>query len=495
MRRPATAATAAAFAAVLLLLPQTGTASAAASSTLGDLVSMACAGPTCDVLAQVAGSPAATVPLRLVFYAPQIVRWWMALDGNFSNTGAAGDVIVGGGQPVTTVLRDAGDYFEVTQAPRPATLDVVARVHKSPVLLTLLVDGQVVAAEAAPLSWNPTSSWQTMARDASPLPAGLSAEYFFGGGMQHGRFSHRDQAITIARDYNWDDGGHPNSVPWYVSTAGYGVLRNTWAPGAYSFAAPVVTAHNESTRLDAFFLLTGPGPRSIKALLGLLTQLTGPPFLPPIYGLFLGDSDCYHNARHGNSTKVAIEVGKLYRTHDMPGGWILPNDGYGCGYGEGPVDFPANLTDLTYVVAQLQELGFHTGLWTSTGMPHIADEVGVAGTRVCKTDVGWIGDGYKFAFDGVSLCAGGIETYSSPPARRFVWTVEGWAGTHRLAVMWTGDNSGSMDYVRWQLPSFIGAGFSAQAHVSGDVDGIFGGSPESQVRERERMEREGERLG
>ena len=39
---------------------------------------------------------------------------------------------------------------------------------------------------------------------------------------------------------------------------------------------------------------------------------------------------------------------------------------------------------------------------------------------------------------------------------------EGWAGTHRLAVMWTGDNSGSMNYVRWQIPSFIGAGFSAQ---------------------------------
>ena len=71
---------------------------------------------------------------------------------------------------------------------------------------------------------------------------------------------------------------------------------------------------------------------------------------------------------------------------------------------------------------------------------------------------------------------GGIENNSD--GRRFVWTVEGWAGTHRLAVMWTGDDSGSMDYVRWQIPTFIGAGFSAMAHVSGDVDGIFGGSPE-----------------
>jgi hypothetical protein len=49
--------------------------------------------------------------------------------------------------------------------------------------------------------------------------------------------------------------------------------------------------------------------------------------------------------------------------------------------------------------------------------------------------------------------------------------------------MWTGDDSGSMDYVKWQIPTFVGCGFSAQAHTSGDIDGIFGGSPESQVRD------------
>ena len=46
--------------------------------------------------------------------------------------------------------------------------------------------------------------------------------------------------------------------------------------------------------------------------------------------------------------------------------------------------------------------------------------------------------------------------------RRFVWTVEGWAGTHRNAVMWAGDDSGSYEYIRWQLPTFVGCGFSAQ---------------------------------
>lgn len=364
----------------------------ASASTLGDVRNISCAGSTCAITASVVGGGA--VPLRLQFYAPSIVRWWLAVDGNFSNTGAAADVIVGGAAPVVAVLRDAGAYYEITQA-APATPAVIARVSKSPAQLTILVGGVVVAAEAAPLAWSAAdgTSTQTMARDVAPFPQGLSAEHFFGVGMQNGRFAHREETVFIGTDYDWDDGGHPNSAPWYVSSAGYGVLRNTWAPGQYSFTSPVVTTHNELNRLDAFFVLSGPGPTSIKTILGLYTQLTGPPFLPPMYGLWLGDSDCYHNDRHGNSTQVAIAVASLYNEYDMPHGWILPNDGYGCGYGEGPEAFPTNLTDLTYVVAELHKRGFYTGLWTSTGMPNIQNEVGVAGTRICKTDVGWIGAG------------------------------------------------------------------------------------------------------
>jgi len=133
------------------------------------------------------------------------------------------------------------------------------------------------------------------------------------------------------------------------------------------------------------------------------------------------------------------------------------------------------------VVAKLDSNGFKTGLWSSTGIPYIKREVAGGGSRIAKTDCGWIGNGYKYAFDGVGECVRGIEENSD--ARRFIWTVSGWAGTHRRATMWTGDNTGSLDYVRWQIPTFVGCGFSAQAHISGDVDGIFGGSPTSYVRD------------
>lgn len=298
---------------------------ASPTHTLASIRNMTCAGSACSILAATDGGPA-VVPLRLSFFDPFTVRYWLAIDGNFSDTGAAADVIVGKGSPVALALNDAGAYYEVTQSPAPSP-NVVVRLQKAPCQLTILVDGAPVVQEAAPLSWNTSTSWNTLARDAAPLAPGLTAEWFFGGGMQNGRFSHRDESITIAVDYNWDDGGHPNSVPWYVSSAGYGVFRNTWAPGAYAFTAPVLAAHNESNRFDAFFMLSGPGPRALQTLLGLYTALTGPPFLPPLYGLFLGDSDCYHNERHGNSTRVAIAVARMYVENDMPHGWMLPNDG------------------------------------------------------------------------------------------------------------------------------------------------------------------------
>lgn len=63
-------------------------------------------------------------------------------------------------------------------------------------------------------------------------------------------------------------------------------------------------------------------------VLAAYTDITGPPFMVPIYGLGLGDSDCYHNERHGNSTQLVLTVADQYRERDFPGAWFLPNDGY-----------------------------------------------------------------------------------------------------------------------------------------------------------------------
>ncbi|MFD4259181.1 TIM-barrel domain-containing protein [Streptomyces sp. NPDC058534] len=210
------------------------------------------------------------------------------------------------------------------------------------------------------------------------------------------------------------------------------------------------------------------------------TDVTGKPFLAPIWGLELGNADCFnasnpdyqgdHNRARHQTTPDVVGYAEDARAADMPSGWFLPNDGYGCGY-----------TDLPATASQLKAKGFKTGLWTSTGLDNIGWEVATAGSRAVKTDVAWIGGGYKNAFAGVQQAVEGIENNSD--ARRFVWTVDGWAGTQRNAVVWTGDTSGSWDAMRWHVPAITGAGLSALNYATGDVNGIFGGSPQTYVRD------------
>ena len=96
----------------------------------------------------------------------------------------------------------------------------------------------------------------------------------------------------------------------------------------------------------------------------------------------LGDSDCYHNPRHANSTRTVIAIADKFKEEEMPGAWFLVNDGYSCGYGEGPFlfpngtkTFPHDFEDLDFVVAELNARGFVAGLWSSTGLPNIKREV------------------------------------------------------------------------------------------------------------------------
>ena len=203
----------------------------------------------------------------------------------------------------------------------------------------------------------------------------------------------------------------------------------------------------------------------------------------PEWALGMGDSNCYNRgAKSGTangSTSTGFEgltpsvinlIADQYIEHKMPSGWILPNDGYGCGY-----------TRLDSVVKELHKRGFYTGLWTENGVGKIAREVGEYGSRLCKLDVAWVGPGFKFAIDGAKTAYDGIENNSN--ARGFVWMVCGWTGSQRNAVLWTGDQAGSWNYIRWHIPTVIGAGLSAQNCATGDVDGIFGGSDSTYVRD------------
>jgi alpha-glucosidase len=388
---------------------------------------------------------------RLVFLAADVIRTWVAPNGRFTDQDA---MVVKADYPGV-----APEFAETAAYDLLTTEALALRVYKGDLRFGFYRPGDAVRIVEEVVGLHRDGAVTTQRLTQGP------DEQFFGGGMQNGRFSHRHATINVAVSYEWNDGGWPNSVPFYVSTAGYGVFRHTFAPGVYSFTNPVVTRHQED-RFDAYWFVG-----DTKHVIGRYTELTGRPFMPPLYGLEMGDADCYcHNANRGERhTLDALAVADGFVEREIPLGWMLVNDGYGCGY-----------EDLDEVAAGLRKRNITLGLWTSTGLPDQKREVRT-GARVRKLDVGWVGPGYRFALSACEEAYRGIERYSD--GRAFVWSPEGWAGSQRYAVHWSGDQEGSWESIRWQIPTYAGATLSGLAYTTGDVDGIYGGSADTYTRD------------
>ncbi|MFQ4148098.1 NPCBM/NEW2 domain-containing protein [Arthrobacter sp. LAPM80] len=396
------------------------------------------------------------------------------------------NIVVGQGdfKSGTVTVSDAGGVITM------ATAKVKLEANKTTGAFTLKrADGSVVWQESSALSFGTDTTTQHL----KPL----AGEQFLGGGMQNGRVVHTGSTINISNNYVWDDGGHPNAVPYYMTSAGYGVMRNTYAPGSYTFTNDETTTHREK-RFDAYYFVG-----DYKQSLDGYTKLTGRPNLPPVYGLEYGDADCYNrsNPTYSSSgfnnptapkqvTFDAVKTAKQFKANDMPAGWMIVNDGYGCEYTPDAAGFDknapydANSTDKglgNTVKAIKAEADLKTGLWTQRSLTKQEAEVGTDGIAMRKLDVAWVGEGYRLALTGCESAKGGIEEYSSGRANTLM--VEGWAGAQRCGVQWTGDHSGNLDQARWGASALAGATNSGQAFTTSDVDGIFGGSTESYVRD------------
>ncbi|WP_079250851.1 TIM-barrel domain-containing protein [Streptomyces amritsarensis] len=441
-----------------LVAPATA-APSGATATAGDVTGFTRSGNTFTVTAS-SGAKA-----RVVVARADIFRLWLSPDGTFTDDPAGSDLAVTTDfGSVAATHTDAGAYHRIS------TASLTIRVDKRPLRFSVYrADNTTpVWQETRPTSWTGNRTTQYLARGTD--------EQFYGTGLRLGEWALRGKTVPIAVDNRWRENDNASPAPFYMSTNGYGVMRNTWAPGSYGFNAPTTLTHDEK-RFDAWYF-TGD---SLKSVLDAYTDVSGKPFMAPMWGFELGNADCFNASnpdyqgahdrpRHQNTPDV-VGYAADARAADMPSGWFLPNDGYGCGY----------TAPLKPTVDALRAKGFQTGLWTSTGLGSIADEVGTAGSRGVKTDVAWIGSGYKYAFDGVRQAVDGIEKNSD--ARRFVWTVDGWAGTQRNAVVWTGDTYGTWDDMRWHVPAITGAGLSGLNYAAGDIDGIFGGSPKTYTRD------------
>ncbi|MDQ6890039.1 MAG: DUF4968 domain-containing protein, partial [Bacteroidota bacterium] len=342
-------------------------------------------------------------------------------------------------------------------------------------------------------------------------------EYFYGGGVQNGRFSHTGKTISIVNENSWTDGGVASPTPFYWSTNGYGMMWYTFKPGKYDFGAKengqVMLTHN-TNYLDVFFMVDDGAAN----LLNDFYQLTGNPVLLPKFAFYEGHLNAYNRDYWKEDTSgILFEDGKRYKesqkntggikeslngeknnyqfsargvidryqNNDMPFGWILPNDGYGAGYGQTST-LDSNIANLKSFGDYARKHGVQIGLWTQSDLHpkpgvsallqrDIVKEVRDAGVRVLKTDVAWVGDGYSFGLHGVAD-VGHIVPYYGNDARPFIISLDGWAGTQRYATVWSGDQTGgNWEYIRFHIPTFIGSGLSGQPNITSDMDGIFGG--------------------
>jgi len=117
-------------------------------------------------------------------------------------------------------------------------------------------------------------------------------EYFYGGGVQNGRFSHKGKTIAIENQNSWTDGGVASPTPFYWSTNGYGFMWYTFKKGKYDFGAKekgVVNLSHETDYVDVFFMVD-PKPA---LLLNDFYQLTGHPVLIPKFGFYEGYYRCF----------------------------------------------------------------------------------------------------------------------------------------------------------------------------------------------------------
>ena len=380
------------------------------------------------------------------------------------------------------------------------------------------------------------------------LPGNSVADYY-GGGIQNGRYRHTGKTIAIENQNSWTDGGVCSPAPWFWCTDGYGILWHTFAKGSYRFGEEVVLQH-DTPYLDIFLLLADdplqypsvleqiPGAEmrgfpepSGKVLLELPArmlklyyQLTGAPVLLPKFGFYEGHLNAYNRDywKETDEGGIPFEDGKRYvesqkdnggireslngelpgnypfsaravidryEAADMPLGWILPNDGYGAGYGQ-TATLAGNVQNLKEFGDYARSKGVEIGLWTQSDLHpidtlpallqrDIVAEVRDAGVRVLKTDVAWVGWGYSFGLNGITDAAGIMTEYGSD-ARPFIITLDGWAGTQRYAGVWSGDQSGgNWEYIRFHIPTYLCAGLSGQPNITSDMDGIFGGKNEA----------------
>ena len=189
-------------------------------------------------------------------------------------------------------IKDADGKFTITSE------NVSVEFDKETAKMKILSNDKVVMEEKEPLSISKSATVQTLKKN--------DGENFYGGGTQNGRFVHTGESINIANESGWTDGGVASPNPFYYTTDGYGVLRNTFADGKYDFGkttADAVTATHEEGELDAYYFVSDGKNVTEKTqdILDEYYHVTGNPVLLPEYAFYEGHLNAYNRDAWSNT--------------------------------------------------------------------------------------------------------------------------------------------------------------------------------------------------
>ena len=187
-------------------------------------------------------------------------------------------------------VKEEGGKFVISAANGKTTIEF----DKATAKMTVKTDGTVVMEESAALDLDKSGTVQKLVKH--------EGENFFGGGTQNGRFIHTGKTINIANESNWVDGGVASPNPFYWSSKGYGVLRNTFADGSYDFgksSADATVATHKENELDAYYFVADAAKGASTApiaqdLLQGYFKVTGNPVLLPEYAFYVGHLNAWN---------------------------------------------------------------------------------------------------------------------------------------------------------------------------------------------------------
>ncbi|KAJ3381276.1 hypothetical protein HDU84_005241 [Entophlyctis sp. JEL0112] len=382
-----------------------------------------------------------TIPINQNFSAPDFP---IAVQSSFSQTGI--EEIAFSQNASSAVF--STEAHDIVVRKKPMTLSINCKTQAVP---------GTILREVWPINIDVSggTTTQYISQDAD--------EQIFGGGIQAGYFNHKQRTIQISVNAS-DTAITPAS--FFMSSNGYAIFRNTYAPGIYSFQSQVTALQHSDKEYNAYVFLDASGQRSLKSLISAYTALTGRPDLPPQSAFELGDARCATAVSTTNATSGGTSILQGYKANNVSLSWAIANDDGGAG---------CALSDASFArfAADAASANVSAGLV----LPPARPPPSFSGSPIARLNMS---PNISAELD-LQACVqlhDGIETNTS--SRPLVLLNSGWSGIQRCAIPLARRPNATFAALELQIPTIQGAGLGGFSLFATEVDGVDG---ESYVRD------------